>query len=155
MATNSPTPVQSRRRTCWTLGCVGVIAILVLLGIPLSMFCREQARISGIWQVLRADGSPMYSDGQPVELDLSFPTCWVNPFTTPTQINFRREVGGGYGWMTYRGIYQWEGDQIRYAEASPGIKRPTTFDPDQEAILEPGAGGGSAGVGILRRPEPE
>src|SRR5688572_24612395 len=112
----TPTPGGQKRRSRWLFGCLTVgFMLLAIGGYQAYVLIAEHVRLSGTWQVLDPDGTEQYRAGELNTIHLSFPLFWVNPFANPRQINFRRELGGGFGWQTYRGIYQWEGNQVRFA----------------------------------------
>jgi len=132
------------------------IAILLLLGSPISWvgyrLIAEHTKLQGSWQVLPATGEPIVGQGASPEVTLTWPRFWVNPFLNPKQLNVVRGLSGrGDGVWKY--IYRWDGDRIQFFEASPGLARPTSFDPNQEIVIEPGSSGGAWGLGYLERPK--
>jgi len=142
------------RRNRAVLAVVATVTIGLVVWIGYGVI-SENLRLQGKWRVLRLDGSKILQDDGTFEITLSWSNSLANPFTDPKSLNVNRKVGGGFGTQTYKCIYQWEGNRIRFAEATPGVRRPQSFDPNQEVVFEPGTGGGGLGVGLLERVKEE
>jgi hypothetical protein len=94
----------------------------------------EQHLLVGHWAMFNHDGKPFIApDGTQYTFDFSDVSYSIDPLSEPRRLDYHTAQG------VWRGIYQWDGDELLITQASPGVERPVSFF-QRDVTIEPGVG---------------